>query len=351
MAASDESRRSSLQRPSTTRVRQVPRSLGAELLLIREVVLMSPEIGARSEVPAAQLSRAQKDRLRKKARAFHAGAKAVGHAREADVRRRPPPPPPREPPPEDPRPAHLPGDPQSCLDRLEHIYLEALHCPQLDDQPADPSLLHYLPLAVVLLRYVGIGMGAAAIEVPLVFQSGLAHGVPFSRALQLDPRGLGTEDRQRHVDGDYDVTEEENLQREMRTCWLRNWIDVSILKRCLKLLYNPVDKDLEQFSQNVNDVETWIDISTQHLEDEIAVECANEMSSVQLIRDVEAPGGPAVLALRAAAALSEGLTRFHELVDIESRSEVDLHFSGVLKDAGMVLNARASRISVKSQSP
>lgn len=141
------------------------------------------------------------------------------------------------------------------------------------------------------------------------------------------------------------------MQREMRTCWLRNWIDVSILKRCLKLLYNPVDKDLELFSQNVNDVETWIDISTQHLEDEIAVECANEMSSVQLIRDVEAPGGPAVLALRAAAALSEGLTRFHELVDIESRSEVDLHFAGVLKDAGMVLKARASRISVKSLSP
>ena len=136
----------------------------------------------------------------------------------------------------------------------------------------------------------------------------------------------------------------------MRTCWLRNWIDVSILKRCLKLMYNPVDKDLQQFRQVVNDAETWIDISTKHLEDAIAAECANEMSSVQLNREVEAPGGPAVLALRAATALSEGLLRFHELVHIDSRSAVDLHFAGVLKEADMVLKARASRSSVKGQS-
>ena len=98
------------------------------------------------------------------------------------------------------------------------------------------------------------------------------------------------------------------------------------------------DKDFKQIINDVNDVEAWIEILTQPVEYEIANECYCDMSSMRLTAEVEAPTfGPAVLTLRAASSLRDGLLRSHELVDIEIRSEVDLHFAETLSSAVKLL--------------
>ena len=73
------------------------------------------------------------------------------------------------------------------------------------------QILHYCILFHSPLSYLGTLASAWALpqlKFLLYFKVASHTAYPFSRALQLDPRGLGTEDRQRHVDGDYDVTEE-----------------------------------------------------------------------------------------------------------------------------------------------